>query len=132
MATVLTNGGRGVVTAMLASGSGTSPVYIGWGTGAGTASAGATGLYTEKAADISATAGTRITGTGAQYSTSVANDTYQVTGTYTATGPGTITNAGTFNAATITAGTLFMYGDFTGIGLASGDAIAFTCRVQFG
>jgi hypothetical protein len=130
MATVLTNGGRAVVTARL-GGSGTAPVYIGWGTGAGTASAGATGLYTEKADDISATAGTRITGTGAQYSTNVASDTYQVTGTYTATGAGTITNAGTFDAATITAGNLFMYGDFTGVGLSSGDAIAFTCRVVF-
>ncbi len=55
-----------------------------------------------------------------------------MTGTYTASGSGTVTNAGLFDAATITAGNLFMYGDFTGIGLAANDAIAFTIDVVFG
>ena len=62
----------------------------------------------------------------------VTGDTYRVTGTYTASGSGTVTNAGLFDAATITAGNLFMYGDFTGIGLAANDAIAFTIDVVFG
>lgn len=131
MATVLTNGGRGIVVNRIL-GSGSEPKYIAWGTGAGTASAGATGLYTEKGADIATTAGLRISGTGAAFSTNVASDTYSVTGTYTATGAGTITNAGLFDAQTLTAGTLFTYGDFTGIGLASGDAIAFTIKTVFG
>ena len=131
MATVVTTAGRAIAQNRL-RGSGTEPVYCGWGTGAGTASATATSLYTEKADDISATAGNRKTGTSSAYSTSVANDTWRLQTTYTATGAGTITNAGAFDALTLTAGNLFMYGDFTGIGLSSGDAIAFDMRVVFG
>lgn len=131
MATVLTNGGRGVVVNALRILATAEPKFIGWGTGAGTASVGATGLFTEKAADLSATSGNRATGTSAAFSTNVANDTYSLTGTFTAAGTGTVTNAGCFDAMTLTAGTLFTYGDFTGIGLASGDAIAFTIRTVF-
>lgn len=131
MATVVTNGGRAVAVSRL-MGTGTEPLYIGWGTGAGTASVGATALYTETEADLSTGTGTRVTGSSASYTTTVAGDTYRVTGTYTASGSGTVTNAGLFDAATITAGNLFMYGDFTGIGLAANDAIAFTIDVVFG
>jgi len=131
MATVVTTAGRAVAVNRL-RGTGTEPLYIGWGTGAGTASTGATALYTETASDLSATTGSRITGTSASYSTTVTGDTYRVTGTYTASDSGTVTNAGLFDASTITAGNLFMYGDFTGIGLAANDAIAFTMDVVFG
>ena len=41
-----------------------------------------------------------------------------------ATAAGTVTNAGLFDAAS--GGNLYLKGDFTGIGLAAGDAIAFT------
>lgn len=131
MATVVTTAGRAVAVSRL-RGSGTEPLYAGWGTGAGTASTGATALYTETAADLSATTGTRITGSSSSYSTNVTGDTYRVTATYTASGSGTVTNAGLFDASTITAGNLFMYGDFTGIGLAANDAIAFTMDVVYG
>jgi len=131
MATVVTTAGRAVAVQRVL-GSGTTPAYIGWGTGAGTASTGATSLYTEKAANLSTGTGTRITGSTSAISGAVTGDTYRVTGTYTASGAGTVTNAGLFDAATITAGNLFMYGDFTGIGLASNDAIAFTIDVVFG
>ena len=131
MATVVTTAGRAVAVNRL-RGTGTEPLYIGWGTGAGTASTTVTTLYTEKAADLSTGTGTRITGSSASYSTNVAGDTYRVTGTYTASGSGSVTNAGLFDAATITAGNLFVIGDFTGIGLAANDAIAFTIDVVFG
>lgn len=131
MATVVTNAGRAVAVNRL-RGTGTEPLYIGWGTGAGTASAGATALYTERAADLSATSGSRVTGSSASHSTNVTGDTYRVTGTYTASGSGTVTNAGLFDASTITAGNLFVYGDFTGIGLDPNDAIAFTVDVVCG
>lgn len=131
MATVVTNGGRAVAVNRI-RGTGDEPLYLGWGTGAGTASAGATALYTETAADLSATAGTRITGSSSSYSTNVTGDTYRVIATYTASGLGTVTNAGLFDAATITAGNLFVYGDFTGIGLGANDAIAFTIDVVYG
>lgn len=131
MATVVTNGGRAVAVNRL-RGTGTEPLYVGWGTGAGTASAGATALYTETEADLSTTSGTRVTGSSSSYSTNVTGDTYRVTATYTASGSGTVTNAGLFDAATITAGNLYMYGDFTGIGLSANDAIALTFDVVYG
>lgn len=131
MATVVTTLGLAIVPNRI-RGSGTEPVYIGWGTGAGTAAVGDTTLFTEKASDISATAGTRITGASTSFSTTVTGDTWRLQGTYTAAGSGTITNAGCFDAATIGAGTMFLKGDFTGIGLATNDAIAFDVRVVFG
>ena len=131
MATVVTNGGRAVAVNRL-RGTGTEPLYVGWGTGAGTASAGATALYTETASDLSTTSGTRVTGSSASFSTNVTGDTYRVTATCTASASGTVTNAGLFDAATISAGNLFMYGDFTGVGLDANDAIAFTLDVVYG
>jgi len=128
MATVLTNAGRGITTARLRA-VGTEPLNIGWGTGAGTAAVADTTLFTEALVTLAAGGTDHTLGTSSQVTTTVTNDTYQVTGTRTATGAGTVTNAGLFDAAS--GGTLFMKGDFTGIGLASGDAIAFTIKVQY-
>lgn len=130
MASVLTNAGRDILTNRI-KGSGTEPVYIGWGTGAGTAGATDTTLFTEKDVDLSGTTGTRTTGTSSRQTTSVTNDTYRVTGTRTATGAGTVTNAGLWDNSALGSGNLFVKGDFTGIALASGDSIAFTINLQF-
>ena len=130
MATVITNAGRDITTNRLL-GLGTEPKNIGWGTGAGTAAAADTTLFAEKAADLVATTGTRLAGTSSRVTTSVANDTYQSTGTITATGAGTVTNAGLFDNTTIGSGNLFMKGDFTGIVLASGDALTLTFKAQY-
>jgi hypothetical protein len=43
--------------------------------------------------------------------------------------PGTVTNAGLWDAAS--GGNLFLKGDFTGIGLVSGDSILFTFKAVF-
>lgn len=129
MATVVTNAGRDIITNRI-KGSGTEPLNIGWGTGAGTAAVTDTTLFTEKLVDLSTSAGTDHTaGTSSRVTTSVTNDTYQVTGTRTATGAGTVTNAGLFDAAS--GGNLFLKGDFTGIGLNANDSIAFTIKAQF-
>lgn len=129
MATVIVNGGLDIVTNRL-KGSGTEPLNIGWGTGAGTAAVADTTLFTEKLVDLSTSAGTDHTaGTSSRVTTNTTNDTYQVAGTRTATGAGTVTNAGLFDAAS--GGNLFLKGDFTGIGLASGDSIAFTIKAIF-
>lgn len=131
MATIVTDVGLGLVTGLLTAASGLSPSFIGWGTGAGTAAAGDTTLFTEKAVDLTTGTGTRTSGTDSQQTTTTTNDTYQVTGTRTATGAGTVTNAGLFDDVDITEGNLFLKGDFTGIGLASGDSIAFTIKAVF-
>lgn len=130
MATKVVNGGLAIVTNRIIAG-GTEPKYIGWGTAAGTTAVTDTTLFTERDVDLSATSGTRTTGTGVRTTVTVTNDNYQVTGTRTATGAGTVTNAGLFDNATIASGSLFLKGDFTGIGLASGDSIAFTINAQF-
>ena len=130
MANVLTNAGRAIITNRL-NGSGTTPLYIGWGTNTGTSAVGDTTLFTETAANLSTTTGTRVTGTASQQTTSVTNDTFQVTGTITATAGGTTTNAGIFDNSTIGSGNLFLKGDYTGIVLANGDSVTYTFKIQF-
>lgn len=122
MATVFTDAGKAITTNRI-KGSGTEPNFIAWGTGAGTAAAADTTLFTEASE-------ARTTGTSTRVTTTVANDSYQVTGTMTVAGSGkTITNAGLFDAATT--GNLFMKGDFTGIALLVGESISFTLKVSF-
>lgn len=130
MANVLANAGRAIITNRL-NGGGTTPQYVGWGTGAGTAAATDTTLFTEKAADLTTGTGTRVTGTVTQQTTSVTNDTLQIVGTITATAGGTVTNAGVFDNSSIGSGNLFVKGDFTGVVLANGDSITFTIKLQF-
>lgn len=121
MATILANTGKAITTARL-KGTGTEPLYLGWGTGAGTAAATDTTLFTEAAES-------RVSGTSSQVTTTTTNDTYQVVGTLTAAAGKTITNAGLFDAST--SGNLFMKGDFTGVALSAGESIQFTAKVQY-
>lgn len=129
MATLVVNGGKDIVTNRI-KGAGTEPLNVGWGTAAGTTAATDTTLFTEKLVDLSTSAGTDHTaGASTRQTTTTTNDTYQVVATRTATGSGTVTNAGLFDAAS--GGNLFLKGDFTGIGLVSGDSIQFTIKAVF-
>jgi hypothetical protein len=121
MATVIADTGLAIVTNRI-KGSGTEPVHVAWGTGAGTAGVTDTTLFTEAAES-------RTTGTSSRVTTTTTNDTYQVEGTITSLSGQTITNAGLFDAATT--GNLFLKGDFTGIALLTGEAIAFTMKAVF-
>lgn len=69
MATLLVNAGKAITTGRI-HGVGSEPLFVAWGTGAGTTAATDTTLFTET--------GTRVSGTGSQQTTSVTNDTYQV------------------------------------------------------
>lgn len=121
-ANVFTNAGKAIVSNRI-KGSGTEPNQIAWGTGAGTAAAADTTLFTEASE-------ARVAGTSSQVTTTVTNDTYQVVGTMTVAGAGkTITNAGLFDAAS--AGNMLVKGDFTGIALNVGESIAFTFKLSF-
>lgn len=120
MATVLANTGKALMTSRM-KGLGVEPTYVAWGTGAGTAAATDTTLFTESAE-------ARVNGTSSQVTTTTTNDTYQVVGTITASAGRTITNAGLFDAST--AGNLFVKGDFTGVALNTGESIQFTIGVQ--
>lgn len=129
MATFVVDAGLDITTNRI-KGAGTEPLNIGWGTGAGTTARGDTTLFTEKLVDLTTSAGTDHTvGASTRQTTNTTNDTYQVIGTRTATGAGTVTNAGLFDAAS--GGNLFFKGDFTGIGLSSGDAIQFTVKATY-
>lgn len=120
MATAFTNVGAAVATNRMIQ-AGTAPKNIGWGTGTNAAVVGDTALQTEAAPT---TAGGRTVGTESRTTGSVTNDQYTVTGTVTAGSTLSITEAGLFDA--VSAGTLFIRGNFTAIGVDSGDAIAFT------
>jgi len=123
MATVITNGGKGVIANAINSLSSGRPDYIAWGTGAGTAAATDTTLFTESSEE------TRVQGTTSVVTTTTTNDTYRVVGTITvATSNKTITNVGLFTASS--GGTLFLKGDFTGLALNIGDGIQFTIDTQ--
>jgi hypothetical protein len=128
MATLVVNGGKGIITNRL-KGAGTEPLNVGWGTGAGTTAAADTTLFTEALVTLAAGTTDHTAGTSTQQTTTTTSDTYQVVATRTATGSGTVTNAGLWDAAS--GGTLFLKGDFTGIGLVSGDSILFTIKAVF-
>jgi hypothetical protein len=128
MATLVVNNGKGIITNRI-KGAGTEPVNVGWGTGAGTTAAADTTLFTEALVSLAAGTTDHTAGTSTQQTTTTTNDTYQVVATRTATGSGTVTNAGLWDAAS--GGTLFLKGDFTGIGLVSGDSIQFTIKAVF-
>lgn len=131
VASVVTDVGKAIPQARM-RGSGTEPKYIGWGTGAGTPSASDTTLSSEKDVDLSATSGTRTTGTTSADTTTVSNDTWKAVGTRTATGSGTVTNVGCFDNATIGSGTLYVSSnDFTSVAMVSGDALVITIKVKF-
>jgi hypothetical protein len=123
-ATVITNAGQAIVTNLVSGLGGTVPRYVAWGTGAGTAAAADTTLFTESSQE------TRTTGTPTRVTTTVTNDTLQVTGTITvATAGKTITNVGLFDASTT--GNLYFKSDFTGLALLVGDSISFTLKIAF-
>jgi hypothetical protein len=123
MATLVVNGGLGLITSRLGGAADAVPDYVAWGTGAGTAAVADTTLFTEASE-------ARTQGTITQETTTTTDDTYQVVGTITVAGSGkTITNAGLFNASST--GTMLMKGDFTGVALDVGESIQFTMQVVF-
>lgn len=131
MATVLTNAGAAIVAGRMIGGGSPSqvePTFIGIGSAAGTAAVTDTTLFTEY------TTGTwsgyaRTNNAGTRTTTTVTNDTYQVTGTFTAGASQTVTNAGNFDASS--SGNLHIKGDFTGVPLANGDSIQITIKEKF-
>ena len=114
MANIFTQAGEEIVTDILDATVGVpANWYVGWGTGAGTAAKGDTTLFTESAE-------ARVAATKSQPTT----DTNRFVATITASAGRTITNAGVLSASS--GGTLLLHSDFTGVVLASGDAIQFT------
>lgn len=121
-ATLVVNTGRAIATNLISGIGGTVPKFVAWGTGAGTAGATDTTLFTESAE-------ARTTGTVTRTTTTTTNDTVTVVGAITATAGRTITNAGLFDASTV--GNLYVKGDFTGLVILTGDSIQFTFNTTY-
>lgn len=114
MASLVTNVGLGLVTALLAA---SDHKYVGWGTGTTTAAVGDTALETASAED-------RTSGTQSQQTTTTTSDTYRIVAEIVATDTRAITEVGVFSAST--AGSMFMHADFAAINLSTSDSIEFT------
>ncbi len=121
MADIFTDAGEALVVDIIDPDSGVAKPtdwFVGWGTGAGTAAKGDTTLFTEAAESRVASTNTQPTA-----------DTLRMVGTLTSAAGATITNAGVLSA--VTAGSLLVKGDFTGVVLSAGDAMEFTFDLQF-
>lgn len=128
MTVYLTNVGTAVLSLAVSQAT-TPPKYVGWGTGAGSASAASTDLSTPKDLDLSGAGPARTLGTMSQVTTTQNNDTYQVVATRTASGSGTVTNLGLFDAAS--SGNICLIVDGQSVTLASGDSIQATFKLKF-
>jgi hypothetical protein len=94
------------------------PLYFQFGTGSGQ------GIGDT---DLAAAVGTRAEGATEVDTANVAGDTLKINGTITALASNTITEVGVFDADAD--GDMDIYGDFTGINLAEGDAIVFAISI---
>jgi hypothetical protein len=99
--------------------------YIAVGTGTDAAAAGDTTLGTE----ITDSGLERAAGTGTRETTTVTNDTAQLTKTFTVTGTKAVTEAGILNAAA--AGTLLARQVFSAINVVSGDSLQINWQIVF-
>jgi hypothetical protein len=122
---LVTNAGLALTAGLLnGSGSPAAATYIAVGTGTTAAAATDTALQTE-----TATSGlSRAAGTVSLVTTSVTNDTSQITKTFSVTGTVAVTESGVLNAAST--GTLLCRQVFSAINVANGDSLAITWKVQ--
>jgi len=125
MATVVTNAGEEWAVDKINETVQTEPEYVGWGTGAGTAAKADTDLFTP----VNSNPGNALRQLGTSSKTgSGATAKYQVVATLESLSGQTITNAGTWTA--VSAGTLVVHGDHTGVALLTGDKIEYTVTID--
>lgn len=122
---LITNAGRGLISGLInGSGAPAAATYVAVGTGATAANATDTTLQTE-----TATSGlSRAAGTASLVTTSVTNDTAQVTKTFSVSGTVAVTEAGLLNASS--SGTLLCRQVFSAVNVVNGDSLQITWKVQ--
>ena len=122
---LMTNAGLALVAGRInGSGSPAAATYIAVGTGTTAAAATDTALVTE-----TTTSGLgRAAGTASLVTTTVTNDTAQVTHDFSVTGSVAVTESGVLNAAST--GTLLCRQVFSAINVANGDTLTITWKVQ--
>ena len=122
---LITNAGRALISGLInGSGSPAAATYVAVGTGATAANASDTTLQTETAASGL----TRAAGTASLVTTSITNDTAQVTKTFAVTGTVAVTEAGLLNASS--SGTLLARQVFSAINVVNGDSLQITWKIQ--
>jgi hypothetical protein len=119
---LVVNGGLAFITGLL-TGTGTVPTYI----ALGTSSTAVAGSQTTLVAEITDSGLERAVATDTQETTTVTNDTFQLTKTFTATGSKTIEEAGIFNDPTT--GTMLSRALTTSKAIANGESIAVTYKL---
>lgn len=122
---LITNAGFALAAGRLnGSGSPAAATYIALGTGTNAANVSDTTLQTE-----SATAGlSRTNGTVSLVTTTVTNDTAQVTNTFTVSGSVAVTESGVLNASST--GTLLCRQVFSAVNVVNGDSLAITWKIK--
>lgn len=119
------NTGKAAIASRInGSGAEAAATYIAVGTGVGAFSASDTTLGTETAASGLS----RANGTASRVTTSVTNDTAQVTYTFTVTGTVAVTEAGLLNASS--GGSLFARQTFSAINVVNGDSLQITWKLS--
>jgi len=133
VANIITDAGRAAAASRI-NGSGAAAAFtaIGIGTGTTAAAVGDTILQTEVTASGGAASGVHALATAAvtvsRVTTTVTNDTAQLTGTITFTGTVAVTESGVFNADTN--GTLLARQVFTVVNVVSGDSLTPTWKIR--
>lgn len=118
----VTNKGLAILANRI-KGLGTEPVYLAWGTGAGTAAATDESLFTEAAEARTQMVSSIVT-------VGPTGDSYQLSGSIVAAAAKTITNWGVFDA--LTGGNLLMHESLDpGVPYEVGQVGVFLCRLQF-
>ena len=122
---LITNAGRALISGLInGSGSPAAATYVAVGTGTNAANVSDTTLQTE-----SSTSGlSRAAGTVSLVTTTVTNDTAQVTKTFSVTGTVAVTEAGLLNASS--SGTLLARQVFSAVNVVNTDSLAITWKVQ--
>lgn len=122
---LVTNAGKAQLALLTGDASAVPFTYIAVGTSATAVAATDTTLT----AEIVDTGLERAAGTVSRITTTVANDTFQITKTWTATGSKTIEEVGVFNAAS--AGTMLSHALTTSKAVSSGETITGTYQLRF-
>ena len=122
---LVTNAGFAQLALLAGDASATPFTYLAVGTSNTAPAVGNTTLV----AEITDTGLARAAGTVSRVTTSVTNDTYQVTYTWTATGSKTIEEVGVFNASS--AGTMLSRALTTSKPLLNGESLIGTYRLKF-
>lgn len=122
---LITNAGRAIISGLInGSGSPAAFTYIAVGTGTTAAATSDTALQTE----VSTSGLSRVAGTVSRVTTSITNDTAQVTTTFTVSGSVAVTEAGLLNASST--GTLLARQVFSAINVENGDTLQITWKIQ--